>query len=178
MNQKKQITLFASFLILSVAVSNAAVITIAPGNVSSSSEIPPGFDRQDDYIVNGSGLTGGQHANDPPDGTMWLSTGDAFGGADPNPSVTFDLGAVYTINSFNVWNYNERTVSGVDLTGRGVNRVSVEFGLTGRSRFDSSGDHKLCPSRWSQHLHWGELQWFYPVQRTVHPVRHRFQPWR
>ena len=59
----------------------------------------PIFDRQDDFIVDGSGLFGGQHtpAVQP---NMWLSTGNGFGGIDPDPSVTFDLGAVYTITSF------------------------------------------------------------------------------
>ncbi|MDG2125647.1 MAG: DUF4457 domain-containing protein, partial [Verrucomicrobiales bacterium] len=58
---------------------------------------------------------------------MWLSSGTAFGGDDPDPSVTFDLGAAYTITSFHVWNYNE---SPPDLTARGVNEVSVEYGIT------------------------------------------------
>jgi len=108
--------------------ANAALITIAPGDVTASSEIPPDFNRKDDFIVDGSGLTGGQHTNvvEP---NMWLSTGDAFGGQDLDPSVTFDLGAVYTINSFHVWNYNELTGS-TDLTGRGVNGVAVEYGVT------------------------------------------------
>ena len=107
----------------SAHVSRAAVIVIPTANVSSSSEIP-GFDRINDYLVDGSGLTGGQHSN-VPDATMWLSTGSGFGGIDPDPSVTFDLGAVYTINSFHVWNYNE-----VNLPNRGVNSVSVEYGIT------------------------------------------------
>ena len=110
----------------SALVSNAAIISIAPGNVTASSQIGAPFDRQDDFIVDGSGLSGGQHttAVQP---NMWLSTGNGFGGIDPDPSVTFDLGAVYTITSFHVWNYNEAPPN---LTGRGVNSVSVEFGTT------------------------------------------------
>ena len=109
--------------------ASAELITIAPGNVTASSEIPPNFDRQDDFIVDGSGLSGGFHTNNGPDGTMWLSTGDAFGGEDLDPFVIFDLGEVYQINSFQVWNYNELAGS-ADLTGRGVNAVTVEYGLT------------------------------------------------
>ncbi|MDG2124207.1 MAG: hypothetical protein P8J87_10940, partial [Verrucomicrobiales bacterium] len=106
--------------------SRAEVIPIPPENVTASSEIGAPFNRQDDFIVDGSGLDGGQHtaAVQP---NMWLSTGTGFGGDDPDPSVTFDLGAVYTITGFHVWNYNE---SPPNLTGRGVNSVTVEYGST------------------------------------------------
>jgi hypothetical protein len=108
--------------------AQAAVIPIDPGaGVTASSEIP-GFDRIDDYIVDGSGLTAGEHGTTP-DGSMWLSTGDGFGGVDPDPAVTFDLGALYTIESFQVWNYNEFG-GGSDLSSRGVDAVTVEYGTT------------------------------------------------
>jgi hypothetical protein len=104
----------------------ADLITIPPGNVTASSEIGAPFNRQDDFIVDASGLVGGQHtpAVEP---NMWLSTGTAFGGADPDPFVIFDLGEVFTITSIRVWNYNE---SPPNLTTRGVNAVSVEYGTT------------------------------------------------
>ena len=121
-------TLFAATVatLTSAHWAEAAIITLAPGNVTASSQIGAPFDRKDDYIVDGSGLTGGQHttAVQP---NMWLSTGNGFGGIDPDPSVTFDLGAFYTISSFRVWNYNE---SPPNLTNRGVNGVSVLFGAT------------------------------------------------
>ena len=106
--------------------SHAELITIPPGNVSSSSEIGAPFNRQDDFIVDGSGLVGGQHtpAVEP---NMWLSTGTAFGGDDLDPFVMFDLGDIYTITSIHVWNYNE---SPPDLTARGVNTVTIEYGTT------------------------------------------------
>ena len=116
--------------VFSTHVSSASIIAIPSSGVTASSQIGTPFNRQDDFIVDGSGLAGGQHANDPPDGSMWLSTGTAFGGDDPNPSVTFDLGAVFSIKSFHVWNYNELAGGATDLTGRGVNGVSVEFGTT------------------------------------------------
>ncbi|MDB2430111.1 hypothetical protein N9W62_08025, partial [Akkermansiaceae bacterium] len=83
-------------------MSRADIITIPTTNVSSSSEIGGGFNRQDDFIVDGSGLSGGQHTPTVQP-NMWLSTGTAFGGDDPDPWVIFDLGAVYTISSFHVW---------------------------------------------------------------------------
>ena len=123
MNTNKQLL---ALLALSATSAQAALIAIAPGNVTASSEIPPNFNRQDDFLVDGSGLTGGQHttAVEP---NMWLSTGTAFGGDDLDPFVIFDLGAVYTIGSFHVWNYNEGPPN---LTARGVNSVSVEYGTT------------------------------------------------
>ena len=41
--------------------------------------------------------------------------------------MIFDLGAIYAINRFHVWNYNENPPN---LTDRGVNRVSVKYGTT------------------------------------------------
>jgi hypothetical protein len=125
-----KIALLATTLLVVSAttqVCRAEIISIDPATgVTASSAIGAPFDRQDDFIVDGSGLFGGQHtpAVQP---NMWLSTGNGFGGIDPDPSVTFDLGAVYTITSFHVWNYNEAPPN---LTGRGVNSVSVEFGTT------------------------------------------------
>lgn len=109
--------------------SRAAIITIDPADVSASTQIGGGFNRQDDFIVNGSGLSGGAHttAVEP---NMWLSAGTAFGGDDLDPFVLFDLGGVYTISSFQVWNYNEVAPNGTNLTARGVNSVSVEYGIT------------------------------------------------
>ncbi|MEJ6578916.1 MAG: lamin tail domain-containing protein [Akkermansiaceae bacterium] len=113
-------------LALMISPADAELIAIPPGSVTASSEIGAPFNRQDDFIVNGSGLSGGQHtpAVEP---NMWLSTGTSFGGDDPDPYVIFDLGAIYTISSFHVWNYNE---SPPNLTARGVNAVSIEYGAT------------------------------------------------
>lgn len=132
MKKQNRINVLATFgaaVCVALAVvpsADAATISIAPGNVTASSEIPPAFNRLDDYLVDGSGLTGGAHtiAVEP---NMWLSTGSGFGGVDTDPFVVFDLGAVYTINSFHVWNYNE---SPPNLTNRGVNAVTVQYGFT------------------------------------------------
>jgi hypothetical protein len=109
----------------SIHMSRAAVISVS--SVTASTEIGSPFGRKAAYIIDGSGLSGGQHTNAPPDGQIfWLSTGTCCGGVeDVDPSVTFDLGAVYTINSIHVWNYNE-----VNLPNRGVNDVSIEFGTS------------------------------------------------
>ena len=118
---------------LTIPAADAAVITIDPGTVGNVTATSDTLGRVDDNIVNESGLTSGAH--DRTADNMWLSSGTDFGGIDPNPSVLFDLGAVYTINSFHVWNYNEAVLraSGsvrTNLTNRGVNGVSVEYGTT------------------------------------------------
>lgn len=128
---KSGLLLSTTALIALAPVASAQVITIDPENVTASSEIPPQFNRQDNFIVDGSGMTGLTHTNAGPDGTMWLSRGTGFGGDDLDPFVIFDLGDVYTITSFQVWNYNELAGASNDLTGRGVNAVTVEYGLTG-----------------------------------------------
>ncbi|MCA9270446.1 MAG: PEP-CTERM sorting domain-containing protein, partial [Planctomycetales bacterium] len=93
--------------------------------VAASSEIATCCsDRDPADIVNGSGLVGGLHDVNP--SNMWLSIGSGFGGVDPNPFVIFDMGDVHTINSFNVWNYNEAGA----FSTRGVNAVTVEYGNT------------------------------------------------
>mgnify|MGYP001814840192 CR=1 FL=1 len=124
----KNATFLATLLIAgsSASVSQAAIITIPPANVTASSQIGAPFNRQDDFIVDGSGLSGGQHITTV-EPNMWLSSGTDFGGDDLDPFVIFDLGAVFTINSFHVWNYNEAPPN---LTARGVNGVSVEYGIT------------------------------------------------
>ena len=113
----------------SVQMSRADIIVIDPvTGVTVSSELAGGFDRIGDYLVDGSGLSDGQHGTIP-DGSMWLSGGTCCGSVeDLDPSITFDLGAVYTISSIHVWNYNESTGGG--LTERGVNEVSIEYGTT------------------------------------------------
>jgi len=109
-------------LAMSSTLAQSAMIDIA--DVTASSEIGGNFDRLDDYLIDGSGLTDGAHTNSV-EGTMWLSTGTDFGGEDTDPSVTFDLGEVYLVDRIHVWNYNE-----VNLPARGVNAVSIEYGIT------------------------------------------------
>ena len=114
--------------LMSVTVLRGEIIPIPVGNVSSSSEIGAPFNRIDDHLVNGSGLLGEGH-DGTPDGTMWLSEGTCCGGAqDFDPWVQFDLVDVYFITSIRVWNYNEAT--GGNLTERGVNALSVQYGIT------------------------------------------------
>ena len=68
------------------------------------------YDRAAIHVVDGSGLDGlGQHTNGP-DGTMWdantFSPSLTTGSTDTNPTITFNLGSKYALDSFHVWNYN------------------------------------------------------------------------
>tara|TARA_R110001592_G_scaffold82894_2_gene245397 strand:+ start:3789 stop:4598 length:810 start_codon:yes stop_codon:yes gene_type:complete len=120
-------------------VANAGLITgVTIEDVSS--ELTANFDRAADMTIDGSGgvlLTSltGTHGNIP-DGTMWLSSGTCCGNVnDPHVTnndgqlahIVWDLGAVYDISRFNVWNYNERNGS---YTERGVNFVGITTSLT------------------------------------------------
>lgn len=91
---------------------------IGPNNVNASSELPPvnlSFNCQDNFIIEGSRLARGQHGI-VFDSSMWLSSGNSFSGIDPDPRVTFDLGAVYLISQIEVWNYNDNSLP--NLTSR------------------------------------------------------------
>lgn len=118
---------FLGALLAIPGILHAQVIPVEPANVIASSEIGGGFNRVDDFLVDGSGLSPSGGHTPTVEGNMWLSRGVAFGGEDLDPSVTFDLGASYRITAIRVWNYNE---SPPNLTGRGVNAVTVEYGLT------------------------------------------------
>ncbi len=119
------ITAALALSLLAVGSANVNAALITGVTVTASSEISTCCsDRDPVDIVNGSGLAAGLHDTNP--GNMWLSTGAGFGGIDPDPFVLFDLGAVYLVDSFRVWNYNE---AGAFAT-RGVNSVSVQFGTT------------------------------------------------
>lgn len=81
--------------------------------------------RTPDKTVDGSGLSGGLHDADA-NSSMWFSN-QAVGAW-----IEFDLGAVYTVDSFKVWNYNEQTTGfgGIDNSDRGFNGVTITYGLT------------------------------------------------
>jgi hypothetical protein len=105
--------------------ASAALINVA--SATASTEIGGNFNRKAAFLIDGSGLNGlGQHT-DAVEPNMWLSQGTAFGGDDLDPFVIFDLGDLYTVDTIRVWNYNENPPN---LTGRGVNAVSIEYGAT------------------------------------------------
>jgi hypothetical protein len=126
---------------LVASLSTAARAAIITGETATaSSHIALTFNRVPSNAVDDSGLSAGDdlagtadqtHARFPPNTTMWLSTGSGFGGVDPNPTFTVDLGAVYDVTGVRVFNYNEfNEPNGPDLTGRGVQLANVLVGET------------------------------------------------
>lgn len=98
----------------------AAVISIDPVNGVYVRYQHNSGDYEGDNVVDGSGLTGNQHGTTS-NGTMWADTS----GSVSSSWIVFDLGAVYTVGSFNVWNYNSSL--GTE-TQYGVNEVTVNYG--------------------------------------------------
>jgi hypothetical protein len=88
-----------------------------------------------DSLINGSGLTGGQH--DTNCMNMWLSSKEV------SPWVRFDLGASYTLVGMDVWNYNQ-VYGASSYTVRGVNNVDVWVSATG------NGTPTSKPSEWTR----------------------------
>jgi len=113
----------------------AAIITGETATASTSIGLP--FDRGvlrgiDDSGLNpgdGSLATPDQFHSSVPDGNMWLSSGVGFGGSDPDPTYTVDLGAVYNVTGLRVWNYNENSGNPGLFTMRGVQNTNVLISL-------------------------------------------------
>ncbi|MDG2221885.1 MAG: lectin-like protein [Rubripirellula sp.] len=78
-----------------------------------------------DYIINGAGLTSSDSHLIAPDGNMWLSNGTLAQPNDTDPSITFDLGSLQTLDHMRVWNYNEYLVNRPELLERGVARADI-----------------------------------------------------
>jgi hypothetical protein len=118
-------SLISAVLVVAAAQANAWTLDVE--SVTASSEIGGTFDRQDDYLIDGSGLNAlGEHTSSV-ETNMWLSAANGFGGIDADPKVVFDLGAIYTLDALRVWNYNENPPN---LTNRGVKNVTVNYGTT------------------------------------------------
>jgi len=100
-------------IILSVTslahVAHAGLITTTA--VTASSELHAGYKAEN--LVNGSGLTGATH--DDSFLNMWLAHP-----GDTTPTLTFDLGSLYSITSTNIWQY-----IWPNNTDRGVNDLDI-----------------------------------------------------
>lgn len=84
---------------------------------ASSQYLPDG--RLAAHVVNGNGLVGKKHVNNPPGGTMWLTDG-----ADAAPTFEIDLGGEYSVDQLRVWNYNE-SANAVCCLDRGVRTADI-----------------------------------------------------
>ena len=117
-------TILASLL----AAGSSQAALVAGVTVAGFSAQNTGFNRLASYTVDSSGMTGltpgvmgGQHDNSP-SGGMWMESG----GPDPTVAdITYDLGGIFSLDSFQVWNYNE-----FGLPNRGFQDVVVTYGET------------------------------------------------
>ena len=119
---------------------SGAMIIRPTGAVATYTMYGPGF------AIDGSGLsdstiveTGDEtpavypmHTNVNPN-VMWFAY-DRFS-AGPRPSITFDLGAEYTVGGLHVWNYNDPVIAGPshlerEMTNSGIKDVEVTFSTT------------------------------------------------
>ena len=99
-----------------------AVITFAGSAPASAQVITPTslvvsstyFSYDDIDLINDSGLSAGLH--DDNFENMWMSDS-----GDVTPTVTFDLGALYSVTSAQIWQYN---ATSIDLS-RGVNGFGI-----------------------------------------------------
>ncbi len=115
----------------------APAAIILGGTATASSSIGAPFDRGVLHAVDGSGLSPGdgslatpdQFHSAVPEGTMWLSAGDGFGGQDFDPTYTVDLGAAYDVSGLRVWNYNEDSLNPAAFTKRGIQDTIVLISL-------------------------------------------------
>jgi alpha-L-fucosidase len=83
--------------------------TVAIAAVSSENVL--GLDRDASRTVDGSGMTGGNHA-DGETGVAWTTVGNLGPGSDLSPSITFDLGETVDVESIREWGYNTSFVTG------------------------------------------------------------------
>jgi hypothetical protein len=103
------------------------------GAMASSDEGPK---RGANMLINGHGLTGDKHSNNP-DESMWSSGPDKIKGE----FVLFDLGFPRLLHSMKVWNYNELAA---DLFRyRGTAQADIYVSATGK------GDPIETPADWT-----------------------------
>lgn len=90
----------------SAMASNVPVASVSASSTFSSYNV--------NNLINGAGLSGGLHDNNY--ANMWMSD---YG--DVTATLTFNLGATYTLDSASVWNYNAKCC-GLD---RGVDNFNI-----------------------------------------------------
>ncbi len=88
---------------------------ITPSVFSFSTQLTA-YGRQAVHTVDGSGLTAGPSGilgaadstvNNGDSGVEWTTDGNFGTPSDFDPSITYDLGGVYNLQTTRIWNYNE-----------------------------------------------------------------------
>lgn len=115
---------------LAATCFSAHAALISGVTLSSFSSQISAVDRMAINTIDGSGLSGTGSASDTHGATpedMWLTAGSIipFGGPDYDPTITFNLSAVYNVDTLRVWNFNE-----AGFTKHGARQVLVTAGAT------------------------------------------------
>ncbi|WP_168694381.1 PEPxxWA-CTERM sorting domain-containing protein [Sphingomonas flavalba] len=122
----------SSFVLAAVALAAAvpaSAVVVTPVSVTASSTQTHGGFYKAENLINGSGLSGDLH--DSNFANMWM-TNQGVGAAQA--LLTFDLGAVYTLTSADIWQYNFGTNTPVISTlDRGVKDFRILTSLDGAS---------------------------------------------
>jgi len=129
---------------VTVSASYTATPIITPSVVQFSSELTQ-YGRQVVHTVDGSGLTAGASAIlgaadstvDNNSANMWTTDGKGYSPNDMNPSVTYDLGGIYNLQTARVWQYNESGFSKV-----GASNIVVSTSVDG-TNFTQFGTFNL-----------------------------------
>ena len=100
---------------------HAAFDHIPVFSATATSSLGGNFNRMDVLSIDGSGLNADGSHTVAPDGFMWLSNGTFTTPQDLEPEIVFDLGAVYSVDTMLVWNYNEAGA----FTLRGVGTADI-----------------------------------------------------
>jgi len=103
-----------------VLVPHAAFNHIPVFSATATSSLGGTFNRMDAFVIDGSGLNADGSHTTAPDGFMWLNNGTFTAPHDLEPEIVFDLGAVYSLDTMLVWNYNE-----INLPLRGVGTADI-----------------------------------------------------
>lgn len=142
------------------ASAQAAFITGVTIEDFSSELIDGTFDRTPAYTIDGSGFEtngSGTHTT-AVEGNMWLTNGTFRAPNDPLPAhITFDLGANFDLASTTVWNYNEVTGPGANLTNRGANAVTISVASSAGGTFTSLGNFNFTQAPGNDTNDFGQL---------------------
>lgn len=125
------------YLAAASALSNTRII-LGDTAAAASTTYP---NRDPKYAVNGAGLTGDAHANTA-DYTVWMTQSS---GAISGAWFRVDLGQVYPLHSFKLWNFNFWHAT-VATTNRGIQRAEVYIS----SQVANPGSDFSNPAVWTR----------------------------
>jgi hypothetical protein len=109
------------------STANLHAVVIDPVSATASSFYAPD-DRSAIHTIDNSGMTAAvpwEMAGTSPSNAMWLSNDTQ------TATITWDLGAVYSLTDTHMWNYNETNANGNPYWLRGVQTADVKISTDG-----------------------------------------------